>query len=115
MREATLPILLMVFGAAWLAHELGWLPDWKMIGAILLIGAGVAVLASEGITKSSVVSGPMLIFGGAVWLARQHDLLEWNLILPIGLIAFGLCLFVARLAAVPRYRGGVTPGKGGNQ
>ena len=101
MKNMSLPIVLVTIGAVWLIHVLGLLPDLRVVGAIALIIAGVAVLAIEGITKAAVVSGPMLIFGGAIWFAYDHDMIGRYVIAPSFLIVLGLCLFVSRLPSVP--------------
>ena len=105
MKNAAFPVILIVLGAAWLVQELGWIPDWHIVGAIGLVLAGIVVLVAEGPTKASVVSGPMLIFAGAAWFARDHRLIGWNVIGPLALIVLGICLFVSRLPAVPHARG----------
>jgi len=104
MKNLTLPLLLIALGAAWLLHNVGLLPDLRSVGAIALAGAGLAVLFLEGITKQSVVSGPMLIAAGATWYARDHNLLPWSILGPLLLIVFGVCLFISRLPAVPASR-----------
>lgn len=83
---------------------MGWLVDWRMLGAAALALAGVLVFALEGLTRSSVVNGPMLIFGGAGWYAYQERIFNWNLILPAGLIVLGLCLVVSRVSNLPNRR-----------
>lgn len=105
MKNLTLPLLLIALGAAWLLHNVGLLPDLRSVGAIALAGAGLAVLFLEGITKQSVVSGPMLIAGGATWYARDHNLVSWSVLGPLLLIVFGVCLFISRLPSVPASRG----------
>lgn len=106
MKNAAFPAILIVLGVAWLVQELGWIPDWHIVGAIGLVVAGIVVLVAEGPTKTSVVSGPMLMFAGAAWYARDHRLIGWNVIAPLALIVLGVCLFVSRLPAVPYARGG---------
>lgn len=101
MRNVALPLLLILFGAIWLAHVMGLVPELRAIGGLALIVAGIAVLAIEGINKRSVVSGPMLMFGGAVWLGSQHGYLSRDLVAPLFLIVLGACLFIARLPGVP--------------
>ena len=104
MKNVTFPVILVVLGVAWLVQEMGWIPDWHIVGALGLVAAGVVVLFAEGITKTSIVTGPMLMFAGAAWYAREQRLLGWNVIAPIGLIVLGVCLFVSRLPAVPHNR-----------
>lgn len=100
----TLPIVLIVVGAVWLLHGLGFLPDVRAIGGYALIVAGLAVLISEGITKSAVVTGPVLMFWGAAWLAHDQLGMSMRYIVPSFLIVLGLCLAAARLPGVPHNR-----------
>ncbi|WP_052190538.1 hypothetical protein [Chitinibacter sp. ZOR0017] len=58
------PLALIVIGAGWLLHRLDVLPSVSWIIILGLIAAGVAVLLLEGLNKSSIVLGPMLIAGG---------------------------------------------------
>ena len=104
MKNASFPVILVVLGVAWLVQEIGWIPDWHIVGALGLVAAGVVVLFAEGITKTSIVTGPMLMFAGAAWYGHDQRLLGWNVIAPLGLIVLGACLFVSRLPAVPHDR-----------
>jgi len=104
MRKMTLPIVLIVVGAVWLMHVLGLLPDVRAVGGFALIVAGIAVLVSEGITKSSVVTGPVLVFWGTAWLAHEQMDMPLRYIAPVFLIVLGLCLAAARLPGVPHSR-----------
>ncbi len=57
MRDAALPVTLIVVGAIWLVWYLGWLPDKDWVIGLGFIAGGVAVLAIEGFTRTSVVTG----------------------------------------------------------
>lgn len=104
MKNATFPVILVVLGVAWLVQGRGWLPDWHSVGAIGLVVAGAVVLFAEGITKTSIVTGPMLIYAGAAWYGHDQRLAGWDVIAPLGLIVLGVCLFASRLPAVPHDR-----------
>jgi hypothetical protein len=101
MRDATLPIILIVLGAAWLLNSLHWLPDVQWLWILGLSGSGVAILALDGLTKSSVVTGPLLILAGILSFFHQYHELSWRFIIPIMLIAVGVLMLVARSAALP--------------
>ena len=58
MRDAALPITLIIVGVIWLLWYQGWLPDKDWVIAIGFITAGLAVLVLDGLTKNSVVMGP---------------------------------------------------------
>ncbi len=108
MRNLSLPIILILGGMAWLAHNMGYLPDLRSLGALILVIAGVAVLALEGITRNSVISGPMLIAGGLAWMAREKDLVDWRILAPALVIVLGICILISRLPGIPNSRGEVS-------
>jgi hypothetical protein len=104
MRNASLPITLIVVGVIGVIWYLGWFPNVESVTALALVAAGVLILITDGITKNSIVLGPMLIaVGGSVWL---HDLyrLRWWLLVSILLIVLGVLMLVARDARVPERR-----------
>ena len=61
MRDATLPVVLIAGGLAMLGWNYGWIPDWNTLVAIALVVAGVAIMVLDGLTKKSLVAGPVLI------------------------------------------------------
>lgn len=104
MRDATLPIILIVLGAAWLLNSLHWLPDVQWLWILGLSGSGVAILTFDGLTKSSVVTGPLLILAGILSFFHQYHALGWRFIIPIMLIAVGVLMLVARSPSLPESR-----------
>ena len=104
MKDAALPVVLIVLGIAWLLNSLDWLPEIHWLWILGLAGAGVAILVLDGITKSSVVAGPLLILAGILSFFRQYYGLGWRFIVPIMLIAAGTFMLVARSPAVPESR-----------
>jgi hypothetical protein len=104
MRNTVLPIALIVFGAAWLAREMGWFHELHMVVAVAFIVLGIAILVSEGINRSSVVSGPFLVYVGVAWLAHDRGYVSIQVIWPVGIIVLGILLFIARLPAIPDAR-----------
>jgi membrane-bound ClpP family serine protease len=104
MKDVVLPVILIAVGAAWLAHNLQWLPDISWFWIIGCIAAGIALFAVEGITKSSVVAGPMLILLGLFSLVRQLYGISWSIQMPVLLMVLGVCLLVARLPNIPEKR-----------
>jgi len=105
MRNAALPVTLIVVGAIGLVWYFGWFPDIDSVTAIGLIAAGVLVLAMDGITKSSVVLGPTLITMGVMWWLHDQYRYRWSLLIPILLIVIGGLMLFARSNAVPERRG----------
>ncbi len=104
MKEAALPIVLIILGAAWLLNSLHWLPDVHWIWIVGMIGAGVAIMVLDGVTKSSVVAGPLLILAGLLSFFHQYYALGWRFMIPVMLIAAGLLMLVARSPSIPESR-----------
>lgn len=104
MKDATFPVLLIVLGAAWLLSSLHWLPEIHWIWILGFAGAGLAILMLDGITKSSIVAGPLLILAGALSFLHQYYRLGWRFMIPIMLIAAGLFMLVARSPSIPESR-----------
>jgi hypothetical protein len=104
MKDAALPIVLIVLGAAWLLNSLHLMPEVHWLWILGLGGAGLAILILDGITKSSVVAGPLLILAGLLSFFYQYYGLGWRFILPIMLIAAGMLMLVARSPSIPESR-----------
>jgi hypothetical protein len=104
MRNAALPITLIVVGLIGVVWYFGWFPDVRSITALALAGAGVLILVTDRITKSSVVLGPMLIaVGGAIWLHEAYQL-RWWLLVSVLLIVLGVLMLIARNPRIPERR-----------
>jgi hypothetical protein len=104
MRNASLPITLIVVGAIGVVWYFGWFPNVQSVTALALAGAGVLILVTDRITKSSVVLGPMLIaVGGAIWLHDTYRMRWWPLV-SILLIVLGVLMLIARSPRIPEHR-----------
>jgi hypothetical protein len=101
MRDAALPITLIVVGLVWLAWYFGLIPDRSLLVAGGFVVAGIAILVADGLTKTSIVSGPFLIAIGFAWWL--HDERDWTfrLIIPLMLVLLGILMMIARSAAIP--------------
>lgn len=104
MKDAALPVVLIVLGAAWLLNSLHWLPEVHWLWILGMAGAGLAILMLDGITKSSIVAGPLLILAGLLSFLRQYQALGWRFIIPIMLIAAGVFMLIARSPSIPESR-----------
>jgi hypothetical protein len=104
MKDAALPVVLIVLGIAWLLNSLNWLPEIHWLWILGLAGAGMAILALDGITKSSIVAGPLLILAGLLSFFRQYYGLGWRFMVPIMLIAAGIFMLIARSPSIPESR-----------
>jgi hypothetical protein len=104
MRDAGLPVTLIVIGLAWLAWHFGWFPDIDWVVAIGLVVGGIAVLAFDGLTKSSVVIGPLLIGAGIAWGLHERYRVPWAVLIPCMLVLLGVLMLVARHPRFPERR-----------
>jgi hypothetical protein len=111
--NAALPITLIVVGVIGVVWHFGWFPNVESITALALAAAGVLILATDRITKSSIVLGPMLIaVGGAIWLHDTYRL-RWWLLTSVLLIIVGILMLVARDPRIPEKRPSpIEPGPG---
>ena len=101
MRDATLPVVLIAGGLAMLGWYYGWIPNWNTLIAIALVVAGAAIMVLDGLTKKSLVAGPVLIAMGVSWYGYFD--LGWHsrLLVPLLMIFAGLMMLVARFAPLP--------------
>ena len=104
MRDAVLPIFLIVMGILWLLFALNWIPDLDWLIGLGFIAAGIGVMLTDGINKQSIVSGPFLISLGIAWFLRLQYGAQYNYIVPILLIVLGLLMLLARLPQIPEPR-----------
>ena len=109
MRDAALPITLIVVGLVWLLWYFGLFPDRDWLVAGGFIAAGIAVMAVDGITKTSVVAGPFLIAIGIAWLLNGERGVSFRLIVPSMLVILGVLMLIARNPRIPVQRAGRTP------
>lgn len=101
MKDATFPIVMIVLGAVWLLSNLSWLPEVHWLWILGMAGAGIAILLLDGVTKSSIVAGPLLILAGAMSFLHHYYYVGWRFIIPVMLIAAGMMMLVARSASIP--------------
>src|SRR4051794_37785142 len=104
MRDVVLPITLIVAGLIWLLFNLDSIPSFDWVITLILVGAGIAILALEGLTKKSVVGGPLLIAVGLTWLLHFHYGIRWRFLAPSLAIVAGALMLVARSTAIPESR-----------
>ena len=103
-RNLTLPVTLIAAGVIWLLYNLDWIPSFDWVATLILVGAGVALLALEGIHKKSIVGGPLLIAVGVAWLLHFHFGFRWRLLGPALCIIAGALMLIARSDAIPDVR-----------
>ena len=101
MRDASLPVTLIVVGSAWLLWYFRLFPDIDWIIAAGLIVGGMALLYIDGITKKSIVIGPFLIASGIAWALHDRWRVAWVVVIPTLLILLGVLMLIARGANIP--------------
>lgn len=101
MKDATFPIVMIVLGAVWLLSNLNWLPEVHWLWILGLAGAGIAILLLDGVTKSSIVAGPLLMLAGAMSFLHHYYYVGWRFIIPVMLIAAGMLMLIARSGSIP--------------
>ena len=106
MRDASLPVTLIVVGLGWLLWEFRLFPDIDWIIGLGFIVGGIAVLALDGINKNSVVIGPFMIAVGVAWLVHDRYGTHWRFIIPVMLVFLGALMLIARSSKVPERRAG---------
>ena len=104
MRDSIFPITLVAAGVIWLLFNLDWIPSFDWVVTLILIGSGIGILLIEGITKKSIVGGPLLIAIGLAWLLHFHTGVRWRYLAPGLCIIAGLLMLLARADAVPELR-----------
>jgi hypothetical protein len=104
MRNASVPITLIVVGVAWLLWYFRLFPDIDWVIAAGLVGGGIAVFVLDRVTKTSVVTGPFLIAAGIAWALHDRARVSWFVLLPALLIILGALMLVARSSKIPESR-----------
>ena len=90
MRDATLPVVLIAGGLAMLGWHYGWIPNWNTLVAIALVVAGIAILVLDGITKKSLVAGPVLIALGIAIVNIHPPIVLFSVFMFYGLSGYVL-------------------------
>ncbi|HEV8719873.1 MAG TPA: hypothetical protein VGW77_04440 [Candidatus Binatia bacterium] len=104
MRDAGLPITLIVIGGAWLLWYFRLFPDIDWIIAAGLVLGGVTILYLDGMTKNSIVSGPILIATGIAWALHDRWHVTWFVLMPMLLVLLGVLMLIARRGNIPERR-----------
>jgi len=104
MRSSVFPVTLIAAGVIWLLYNFDWIPTFDWVATLILVGAGIALLAFEGIHKKSIVGGPLLIATGIAWLLHFHFGFRWRLLAPALCIVAGVLMLIARSDAIPETR-----------
>jgi hypothetical protein len=76
-------------------------PDIDWIIAVGLVLGGIAILFLDGITKNSIVAGPILIATGIAWALHDRWHVTWFVLMPMLLVLLGVLMLIARRANIP--------------
>jgi len=101
MKDASLPITLIIVGLVWLVWHFRLFPDIDWLIALGFIAGGIAVMVFDGINKNSIVIGPILIAMGGAWALNDRYRASWSLLIPALLVLLGVLMLIARSAAIP--------------
>ena len=101
MRDASLPVALIVVGLGWLLWEFRLFPDIDWVIALCFVVGGVLVLALDGVNRNSVVIGPFLVGIGIAWFVHGRYYMPWRIVVPALLVWLGLLMLVARSPRIP--------------
>ena len=104
MKDASLPITLIIVGLVGLAWHFRVFPDVDWVIGLGLIAGGVAVLAIDGVNKHSIVSGPLLIGVGVAWLLHDQYRVSTSILIPSMLVLAGVLMLIARSPGIPERR-----------
>ena len=96
MRDASLPVTLIIVGLGWLLWEFRLFPDVDWIISLGFIVGGIAVLVLDGVNKNSIVVGPFLVAIGIAWFMHDRYATTWRVILPLMLVVLGALMLIAR-------------------
>ena len=102
--SVTTPIIIIVIGIIWFLNSAGLLPATNTMIAGALIITGFCILIFDGVNKSSIFSGPLLVYTGAAIYIKSHYAVPLSPILALGLVFLGLLMLISRMDAIPSKR-----------
>jgi hypothetical protein len=88
-QKLTVPILIITVGVAWLLNTLNVVPDVDWVWSLGLLAAGILTLTIGGITKTTLVVGPLLLVGSVFSVLRQTGRLQEQTEIPLLVIILG--------------------------
>lgn len=101
MKSVAWPIVLITLGSLWFLKSTALLPDTPILLALLLSLAGVGIFLIDGLNKTSLVSGSMLIYAGAAVYFLEIRGLRFSHVVSLGMVLFGVLLLLAQSARIP--------------
>lgn len=101
MKSVAWPIVLITLGSLWFLKSTSLLPDTPILLAVLLALAGTGIFLIDGLNKTSLVSGSMLIYAGAAVYFSEVRGLRFSHVISLGMVLFGVLLLIAQSDRVP--------------
>jgi hypothetical protein len=100
MKKAFVPLLIIATGIGWILTTNKVIPgvNWPIV--LLIAVAGILSLC-RGLSKLTLVLGPMLLLGSVVMVMLQTKRIQIEMGLPVLVVAFGVLMLVARLSSLP--------------
>ncbi len=99
-RKLTVPILILTVGAAWLLNTLNLVPNVDWVWTLGLAVCGILCLTIGGITKPTLVLGPLLLISSVLSILRQTGRLHVDHEIPILVIVLGALLLMVQLTSL---------------
>lgn len=96
-QKLTVPVLIITVGLAWLLNTLNVVPDVDWVWSLGLMAAGVLTLTIGGITKTTLVVGPLLLVGSVFSVLRQTGRLQEPHEIPLLVILLGALMLWVQL------------------
>ena len=88
-QKLTVPILIITVGVAWLLNTLHVVPDVDWVWSLGLLAAGVLTITIGGITKMTLVVGPLLLAASVFSVLRQTGRITEQVEIPLLVILLG--------------------------
>jgi len=100
-QSVTAPVVLITLGSVWFLKSTSLLPDTASLLALLLVLTGILLLLMDGLNKSTLVTSPMMIYGGAAVYYYDSVALRMSHVLSLGMVLLGILLLFARSERIP--------------
>ena len=100
MKNLAVPLMIIATGSGWLlsTNEVLGMNNWAWV---LLLAAGGILSLCNGLTKLSIVIGPLLLITSVLVVMLQTDKLEIVTVVPVVVITLGVLMFIANISKLP--------------
>jgi hypothetical protein len=101
VKSIAISLIVIALGTAWLLNTMHIISGVNWIWTLGLALAGLLILATNGINKLTIVTGPLLIIASIFSVLRQTNHIELDHEVPILVILMGVLMLIAQIAPVP--------------